>query len=148
MYIVFRYFHSYIAALALAFILYAIVFNAYSWIKNKSFSKANKMANLLGMTSAHIQLIFGLILYFVSPLGISNFSGEAMKNSLFRLHIIEHPLTMLIAVVLITIGYSKTKNLTDDNKKYKKIVIFYLIGLILILIRIPWHSWIIIPNFQ
>jgi hypothetical protein len=148
MYIVFRYFHSFIAALALAFIIFAIVYNVFSWIKKKPFSKTNKMANLLAMIWSHIQLIFGLILYFISPLGFSNFSGVSMKSSLFRLHIIEHPLTMLIAVLLITIGYSKAKNLTDDNQKYKKIVIFYLIGLILILIRIPWHSWIIIPNFQ
>jgi len=147
MYIIFRHSHSFIAALALAFIIFAIVYNIFSWMKKKPFSKTNKIANLLGMAGAHIQLIFGLILYFISPLGFSNFSGEAMKNSLFRLHIIEHPLTMLIAVVLITIGYSKAKNITDDIQKYKKIVLFYLIGLILILIRIPWHSWMIIPNF-
>jgi len=143
MYTVLRHFHSYIAFLALAFIIFAIAYNAFTWIKNKPFSKTNKTSNLLGMIWSHIQLVLGLILYFISPNGFSNFSGVAMKNSLSRLFLVEHPLTMLIAVALITIGYSKAKKLTDDNQKYKIIVIFYFIGLLLIMIRIPWNSWIL-----
>jgi hypothetical protein len=143
MYMVVKYFHSYIAALTLAFIILAIVYNIYSMVKKKAFIKTNNLANLLGMVSAHIQLLFGLVLYFVSPLGFSMFSGAAMKNSLTRLYILEHPFTMIIAVALITLGYLKAKKALDDKQKYKRIVIFYSIGLLLILSRVPWNSWII-----
>jgi hypothetical protein len=45
---------------------------------------------------------------------------------------------MLIAVVLITIGYSKSKRANTAVEKFKPIKIFYLIGLIIILASIPW----------
>jgi len=105
MYIIFKEFHSYLAYLALALLLFAIAFNAYSWLKGKLFTKKNKTVALWGLIAVHTQFVAGLILYFLSPLGISNFSGEAMKVSITRLFLVEHPLVTLLAVALITIGY-------------------------------------------
>lgn len=96
---------------------------------------------LWGFIASHIQLLIGLVLYAVSPVGLSNFSGEAMGESLSRLYILEHPLTMIIAIVLISIGYIKAKKPNDDVRRYKTIILFYTLGLILILLRIPWQVW-------
>ena len=71
---------------------------------------------LLGLIPTHLQWIFGLILYFLSPLGLSSLSGEAMSNSTLRLYSIEHPFTMILAVVLITIGFAKAKRGSDPQK--------------------------------
>ncbi|HET7733869.1 MAG TPA: hypothetical protein VFK73_08540 [Paludibacter sp.] len=141
MYIEIKQLHSLFAYLPLALLTVAIVFNAYSWLRKSPFNKTNKLITLLGMVSVHTQFVIGLILYLISPLGLSNFSGNAMKDSQSRLYVLEHPFVMIIALVLITIGYSKAKRQTDDTSKYKKIVIFYSIGLALILTRIPWSSW-------
>ncbi|HEY6913625.1 MAG TPA: hypothetical protein VI413_03030 [Paludibacter sp.] len=141
MYIEIKQLHSLFAYLPLALLTFAIVFNAYSWLRKSPFNKTNKLITLLGMVSVHTQFVIGLILYLISPLGLSNFSGNAMKDSQSRLYVLEHPFVMIIALVLITIGYSKAKRQTDDTSKYKKIVIFYSIGLALILTRIPWSSW-------
>ncbi|MNI98095.1 hypothetical protein D3C73_1568690 [compost metagenome] len=64
-----------------------------------------------------------------------------MKDPTLRLKIIEHPLTMIIAIVLITIGYSKAKKMENSRKANQTVVIFYIIGLILMLARIPWGTW-------
>jgi hypothetical protein len=64
-----------------------------------------------------------------------------MKDAALRLTSMEHPLTNIIAVVLITIGWSKHKKLIDSKSKFKTFAIFYTLGLILILARIPWHLW-------
>lgn len=64
-----------------------------------------------------------------------------MSNSALRLTSLEHPLINIIAVVLITIGWSKHKKEESNNGKFKKIALFYSIGLILILSRLPWASW-------
>jgi hypothetical protein len=45
---------------------------------------------------------------------------------------------MLVAVVLITIGRSSSKKAVDAVKKHKRIALFFLIGLIIILAAIPW----------
>ena len=66
---------------------------------------------------------------------------EFAVDAMSRLYMLEHPLTMIIAVVLITVGYSRTKKLEDNRKKFFSIWLFYLIGLALILLRIPWSEW-------
>lgn len=134
--------HSYSAYLTLLFILLAIIMGFIGMSSNKTFTKGNKTTALMGLMWTHIQVLVGIILYFLSPLGMSAFSGEAMKNSISRLYIIEHPLTMLIGAILITIGYSKSKKASTDKAKFKNIAIFYPIGLILILSRLPWNAWL------
>jgi hypothetical protein len=43
---------------------------------------------------------------------------------------------------LITIGWSKHKKLTDATAKFKTFAVFYGLGLLLILSRIPWSLWL------
>lgn len=134
--------HSGLAYLLLAALIFAIVYNLIGFMGNKPFTEGNRKIALIGLISAHIQLLIGLVLYFVSPNGLSNFSGANMKDSTARLYMLEHPLMMILAIILITVGYSKAKKLQDSNQKYKKTLIFFTLGLILILSRIPWSAWL------
>jgi membrane protein DedA with SNARE-associated domain len=124
--------HSGLRWVALALILWAI-FNAFT---SKEFNKREKLVNLFSMVSLHTQLVLGILLYNISPK--VNFSEGWMKIPLFRFYGLEHFAGMLIAVVLITIGYSKSKRAKTAAEKFKPIKIFYLIGLIIILASIPW----------
>ncbi|MEC4112751.1 hypothetical protein [Myroides pelagicus] len=135
--------HSGVAYLALIFLLIAII-NAFAGAASKrQFTEKDRKLGLFALIFTHIQLLLGLILYFVSPMvqTLSGNMGEVMKNSALRLYGIEHPLINIIAIVLITIGWSKHKKATDDASKFKKFTIFYTLGLILILSRIPWSAW-------
>jgi uncharacterized membrane protein len=108
-------------------------------ISNKEFTAKDRKIALFGLIAAHIQLLVGLILYFVSPLGLSGFN---MKEAALRLTSMEHPLINVIAIALITIGWSKHKKLTESPAKFKKIAVMYGLGLVLILSRLPWSSWL------
>ncbi|HSI89537.1 MAG TPA: hypothetical protein VK927_00400 [Adhaeribacter sp.] len=134
--------HSALAYLLLAVLIFAIIYNLIGYMSNRPFSEGNRKMALIGLIAAHIQLLIGLVLYFVSPNGLQNFSGANMKDSMARLLMLEHPLINIIAIVLITIGYSKAKKLTDSNQRYKKMLIFFTLGLVLILSRIPWSNWL------
>ena len=142
MYTGLKHMHSFTAYLTLAFIITAVVYAIYFWTSGKSFTKWGHTIRLLALIGTHFQILFGLFLYFYSPLGLANFSGENMKNGLYRLYMLEHPLTMIIAVTLITFGYVKSKRAEDDRSKLKYMTIFYGLGLILVLSRIPWNSWL------
>jgi len=85
----------------------------------------------------------GLILFFVSPSGINAIQSLGMggMNSAARLLAVEHPFINIIALVLITVGWSRHKKFMEGNKKFKSIAIFYGLGLVLILSRIPWNQW-------
>lgn len=107
-----------------------------------SFTAGDKRLALITLILTHIQLVLGLILYFVGPQGFTYFQNpEVMTNSAMRLYAIEHIAINLIAIVLITIGYSRAKRATAPRRKYTLLGTFYLIGLVLILSRIPWDAW-------
>lgn len=141
MYIGLKHLHSYLAYLLLAVILFSIFYALYNMLRKRSFSERVRKVSLAGFIAAHLQLLIGLILYFLSPLGFSDFSSEAMQDSLSRLYILEHPLTMIIGIVLITVGYIKAKKPGDDVRRLRTIFLYYTGGLILILLRIPWSQW-------
>ncbi|MDR2222391.1 MAG: hypothetical protein LBE34_06580 [Flavobacteriaceae bacterium] len=140
MYNIIKHAHSGVAYLALIFLLIAVI-NAFMGMSgNKEFKDKDKKIGLFALIFTHIQLLLGLVLYFVSPVVQS--MGVAMKDSAMRLYALEHPLINIIAIVLITIGWSKHKKAMDSNAKFKKFAIFYTLGLILILSRIPWGAWL------
>ena len=60
-----------------------------------------------------------------------------MGDTAMRFFAVEHISMMLIAAVLITIGYSKGKRQAAPAK-YKTLFWFNLIGLVLVLASIPW----------
>lgn len=136
-----KHLHSTLAIVLLIALVVAILITIANYAGNKPY---NRKIALIGLISAHIQGLIGIILYFVSPLGLSSFSGENMKNGDLRLYFLEHPIMMIIALVLITMGYSKAKKLADQKAANKTVIIFYILGLILILTRIPWSTWSIL----
>jgi hypothetical protein len=58
------------------------------------------------------------------------------------LYNVEHPLIMILAVVFVTMGYSKHKKKLTSKPKFKMLAIFYTLALILVLSRIPWSAWL------
>lgn len=133
-----KHLHSTLAVVLLLALIISIVITLVNYLGNKPY---NRKIALIGFISAHLQLLIGFIIYFTSPLGFQSISAENMKISLSRLYFLEHPLLMAIAIILITIGYSKAKKTPDAKQANKKVLIFYTIGLILILSRIPWSTW-------
>ncbi len=133
-------FHSGWAYLALLLLVFAVVNSFIGKSSQKEFSAKDRKIALLALIGTHIQLVVGLVLYFISPLGSAVF-GQ-MKNEAYRLTSLEHPLINIIAIVLITIGWSKHKKAANSPAKFNSIAVFYGIGLVLILSRIPWSLWL------
>ena len=136
--------HSGWAYLVLLLLLVAGINALIGFSSNKTFTAKDRKISLFGLIATHVQLLLAMILYFISPyyktmkeIGM----GEVMKNSDLRLYIIEHPLINLIAIILVTVGWSKHKSATTDKAKFKSIWLMYLIALVLILSRIPWKAW-------
>lgn len=136
--------HSYWAYLVLLILVVAILNAIVGLSAKKKFSSKDLRISLFALIASHVQLIIGFIAFFLSDYyaNMTNVGmGEVMKNSEFRKALVEHPLVGIIAITLITIGFSKHKKKTTDFEKYKTIALFYGIALILILSRIPWTQW-------
>ena len=85
---------------------------------------------------AHTQLLLGLYLLmnFISVAGIH--MGEAAN----RFITVEHPITMLIGVILITVGKVKAKKIEDVAIANKTIFSYFIVALVLIALRTPWDK--------
>lgn len=138
MYEIVKNLHSWWAYLALAILVVAFVNALMGHVSKRNFTNKDLRISLFALIFSHIQLLLGLVLYFVSPVGFSQL-GE-MKEATIRLTSLEHPLINILALVLITIGWSKHKKV-EGNFKFRKIFFFYGAGLLLILSRIPWSLW-------
>jgi Ni/Fe-hydrogenase subunit HybB-like protein len=136
--------HSYWAYIVVAVLIVAVINAVMGLVKNKEFATKDLRISLFTLIVAHIQLLIGLGWYFMSPAYKAlkeHGMGETMKDSATRLLAVEHPLMMILAIILITIGWSKHKKQQTDKGKFKTIAIFYGIALLLVLSRIPWNHW-------
>lgn len=135
--------HSILRYLVLIFALWAIVKSMSGMGGNKTFTKADQRPGKLFSIAMDIQFLVGIILYFMGSYGWNYVKelgmGEVMKNSVARFFVVEHPLCMFIALVLIHIGSgaAKKSNLSDQQK-YKRSFWLYLIAFVLIFAAVPW----------
>lgn len=140
-----QFIHSKWAYLVLLVLIIA-TFNALiKFFGDKEFDAKDFRISLFALITMHIQLLIGIVLFFMKDYfsTIEQVGGmsEVMKNSALRNLIVEHPLTMIIAVALVTIGYSKHKKKLTSKPKFKMLAIFYAIALVLVLAKIPWNLW-------
>ncbi len=118
-----------------------VLFSAIKGLSAKSdYSPFQKKWSLVFLSSLHLQLLVGLVLYFfLSPVtmqAISNF-GAAMKDPLLRYFAVEHTFVNILAIALAQTGSILVKRTATSAGKHKRTLIYAGIAFILILAMIP-----------
>ena len=126
--------HSGLRWVALILLVAAVAVAIGKWQGRSGYTDGNRKLYLFTLIAVHTQLLIGLVLFFISP----KVNLNLLSEKLYRFYTVEHTVGMLIAIVLVTIGYSRSKRATDAVTKQRLISIFYGIGLLLILASIPW----------
>jgi hypothetical protein len=133
-------FHSIFRWLVLIALLLAI-YKAYrGYTQNRSFAKSDNALRHWTATIAHTQLIIGIMLYIKSPTTQyfwANFR-EAIQYPNPAFFGLYHFLLMITSVILVTIGSSLAKRQVTDKEKFKIMLIWFSITLLVIFIAIPW----------
>lgn len=140
MYAIFIFLHSLFRWLVLASLMSAIA-RAYMGIRNRStFSKKDNAIRHWTATIAHLQLIFGIILYTKSELVKYFWKNTAMAFQQLDITFfaVFHAFMMFSAVVVVTVGSSLAKRRTNDQEKFKTMLIWFSIALLMIFVAIPW----------
>lgn len=130
----FRELHSGFRYIVLILLLVAIIRAWADWLGKKPYSEGNCKLNLFTLISVHTQFLIGLVLYFLSP--FVRFGSDTMKDHGTRYWTVEHLTAMIIAIVLITIGHSKSKKAASPEAKHKAIAIFYTAALVIVVATI------------
>ncbi|CAN5160241.1 hypothetical protein BH23BAC1_BH23BAC1_27850 [soil metagenome] len=141
MYNFFLILHSWNRWLVLIFAIIAIYRAVSGWQGDKNFSKQDSMVGGIFIGVLHLQVLIGLILYFIlSPITQAAFEdfGAAMRNAEMRFWAVEHSTGMIIAAVIAQIGRILSKKAPSGRLKHKRAFIYYTIAFVLILITMPY----------
>ncbi|WP_404985866.1 hypothetical protein ACI513_01655 [Chryseobacterium sp. M5] len=140
MYQTLTFLHSIFRWLVLLSLLYSIFIAYKGYFSNKEFTKTDDFVRHSTAAIAHIQLVLGITLYSQSPIikyFWNNFNEAKESFDLLFFGLI-HIFLMLLSIILIMIGSSISKRKTADKEKFKTMLIYFLIALVVIFIAIPW----------
>lgn len=126
--------HSYLRYIILILLIVVVLASLLGMINKKPYTDGDNKLGLFLFISTHLQLLLGLILFFISP--VVQFSGAAMKDDTTRYWLVEHSSAMLIAIVFITLARATSKKITDGQAKHKRMFVFNLIALVIIVFTI------------
>lgn len=132
--------HSLTRWLVLAFLVYSIYRAYVGYANNKTFSKTDNTFRHWTATVAHIQLMIGMILYTQSPI-VKYFWSETeigFQNFDLTFYGLIHLVLMLTSIVVLTIGSALAKRKPTDTEKFKTMLVWFSVALIIIFIAIPW----------
>jgi hypothetical protein len=129
--------HSFLRYFILVLLIIVIVVSVDGLLNKRPYSKKHDKVGLFLFICTHMQLLIGIILYFVSP--FVQFSGSSMKDPVTRYWLAEHGVAMILAIVLITLARTTSKKMAVDQKKHRRMLLFNGVALVIILAAI-WLS--------
>jgi hypothetical protein len=124
--------------------LYAVVLSLQGFFTRTAWTATVQRAGLIFTSALNIQLVLGILLYFVSPYiqglmsGMRIDMGAIMADRQSRFFAIEHWFTMILAVIIAQVAYSLAKRARDDRSKFVRSSIGYTLAALLIAYGIPW----------
>ena len=134
--------HHWMPFLWLLLILVVLVQNFLVWKSDREFTASLKRQNTITIVLTHIQVTVGLVMLIGFNMDMFSDMGTLMGDAAMRFKYVEHPTTMLLGAVLITIGNAKSKRQEAAKNKAKTVVIWFGIGLLLIASRFPWEAFL------
>jgi hypothetical protein len=122
--------------------LAALVHNFLTWRSKDEFTPKLAKLNKYVVLFTHIQVTVGLIMLFGFQWDQFSDMGATMSDAAWRFKFVEHPMTMLIVAVLVTIGNAKSKRAADGTQKAKIAFTWFAISLFLVALRLPWAEFL------
>lgn len=117
----------------------------HGWLTKRAYTTADKGIGSAFVGLLDLQLLLGVILYFIGNWGIKAFSLDGGMSVLF--FAIEHATTMLIAVVVAHIGSARVKKAATDLSKHRLSALFFTLAFLLVMVAIPWATRPLLPSF-
>lgn len=133
--------HNLLRWVVLLFAILSLISGLRGMSGNRIFKQGDKRTAFFFMLSMDIQVVIGLALYFMKDY-YKNFTegnmGEVMKNAIARFWSMEHLLGMIVALIIVHVGYAGTKGMRPDAQKFRRLFWCTLFALLIIAISIPW----------
>jgi hypothetical protein len=119
--------HSGWRYLVIILLLVAFINALMGFVGKKPYTEGNRKLNVFALISAHIQLVLGLIIYFMN--GWYKVDSSVPQLRYWKM---EHLSMMLVAIILITVGNARSKRMDSALMKHRTILIYFGFALVLI----------------
>jgi hypothetical protein len=133
--------HNIVRWLVLLFCVLSLFTGLRGFSGKRAFTDGDKRTMMFFMISCDIQLLLGLCLYFMKGY-YRNFSGDSMgavmRDGVSRFWTVEHTIGMLMAIIFVHIGYSKTKGKASQKIKFRTIFWCSFLAMIIFIVLVPW----------
>lgn len=137
-----KYTHEILGIATLFLVLLIIVYFVIRFVIAGPFSRADRIVALAGMFLMYLQVMLGFLLFFISPVGRTIFSKQALQMDTSRFFILDHPVGMLVATALFHIAFIfSERNSASHSQVYTRVILLYVIGYTFILYATPWFVW-------
>ena len=135
------YIHSILRYFILLFAVIVVIQSLAGMMGKKKFLKTNRIIALFLLICCDIQLLLGLFLYYFKIIGPGVLkSGTVMTDTANRFWAVEHSVSMVIAIILVHVGYTFTKRNMDDDRKFKRLFWCIFIAMGIFFAMIPWEG--------
>tara|TARA_B110000503_G_C7158103_1_gene418279 strand:+ start:2419 stop:2877 length:459 start_codon:yes stop_codon:yes gene_type:complete len=132
--------HNLLRYAVVIFLIINVVKSFLGWFGKKDYTAGDNKLSLFLFISAHLQLVVGFVLYSVS--GVVKVAmadmGESMKDAVLRFWTVEHMLSMIVGIVIITLGRIMAKKAKTDGSKFRRQAIYFTLAMVIIFAAIPW----------
>ncbi len=138
--------HSALRYIILLMLISSIIVALTGINEKKIYTRGIKRLHFFTRVLLMAQGTIGIALYFMKGYP-SQFANITNLQDQSRFFLLKHLIAMLIGIIVCSIGYAGSLKLETDREKFKRIAIFYTIGLLIILSAIPfpfiqsWASW-------
>lgn len=135
--------HSATRWAVLALGAYALLRTATGILAKGGWLPADDKARKFFPIALDIQVVVGVLLMFVSPVAQHAFSdlGTAMGDRALRIAVVEHPFIAIAALAIAHVGSSKVRKVKEPRAKFKTMLLFYAMALLLLVARMPAWKW-------
>ncbi len=132
--------HNAVRWLVLGSLLIALVTSYWGWLRPRPYRPVDQTIRTVTTSILHTQLLIGFYLYFISPIVTYYWrsSPDSTQSPEFRFFGLIHIGLMFTSVIVMTVGSSLAKRQSDSRQKFRTTAIYFTIGLVLILIAVPW----------
>jgi len=128
----------------LLFVILAGILRAWMGLRgNRPWSSLENRLELAATMIMDVQLLTGLLLYFVfSPITNQIWTDlmQAFSLPAFQFFGVFHPLFMIAAAVALHVMRRKNKTSATDRQKHRLNAMGYILSLLLIMLAIPWFE--------
>ena len=126
--------HSILRYAIFVLLLALIIKSLMGWVNRSDFLKSDNVLSLVTLSAIHLQVIAGLILYFISPL--VGFGKGVMQNDVMRYYTVEHILMMVVAVALFTMARVRQKRKDNPVHKHRTGFLYNMAGLLVVVLTL------------